>query len=65
MEPKLSNLYISLSPDIIDYKPKSGRGSGEKYPIRLSRRSHAEFLDEKFKQAWKAAEEKKQQKGAV
>lgn len=64
METKLGNLYYNQSPNILVYK-SSGSGGKLNIPTRTSRRSHGEFLDGKFKQAWDAAEEKQQQIGAV
>jgi len=65
MESTLSNLYYNQTPDTLNYRPETGRGGNVNFPTRISRRSHAEFLDEKFKQAWEAAEEKQKQIGAV
>lgn len=58
MKTNLRNLYISQTSQSVDYKPTiSGREKGN-YPNRLSRRSHADWLEENLNNAWNQAEEK-------
>ncbi len=65
MESKLSNLYISQTPRTLDYTPASGMDGKSNFPIRPSRRNHAERLESDLNRAWELAQENQEEIGAV
>ncbi|WP_088036556.1 S8 family peptidase [Evansella clarkii] len=65
MKPELSNLYINQSSQTVDYTPIVSNGGKGNYPVRPSRRSHAERLEESLTKAWEEAEKQQETLGAV
>ncbi|MCT8140238.1 hypothetical protein H1D32_22580 [Anaerobacillus sp. CMMVII] len=65
MKPELSNLYINQSSQTVNYTPIVSNGGKGNYPVRTSRRSHAERLEESLTKAWEEAEKQQETLGAV